>query len=124
MNNLLLGVGGQLTVKPYVLPFWGKALSKRALLRKVLPRSGPGIRASGRGESPCRVAETTQPADNAMMCLALRSLLDLVKRASAPGASPNSGIGCPDRSRVGRIVECCLKQKEAYGLHPASKNSN
>jgi len=29
-----------------------------------------------------------------------------VETASAPGASPSSGIGCPDRPRVGRIVEC------------------
>ena len=37
------------------------------LLRKVLPRSGLGNHASGRGESLCRGAETTQLKDNAMI---------------------------------------------------------
>ena len=42
-------------------------------LRKVLPRSGLGHRASDKGENPCRDAETTQLVDYAMIHLVMRS---------------------------------------------------
>jgi len=62
------------------------------LLRKVLPHSGPGIHASGRSESSCRGAETTQPADYAMIRVWRWGLCWIWWNGqSAPGASPNSG---------------------------------
>ena len=55
---MLLGVGGQLTVNQKKL---------YGLLRKVLSHSESGNHASGKGESPCGGAETTQPKENAMI---------------------------------------------------------
>ncbi len=64
--------------KSYILGwFWGVVAGRRwtvdgelpsgFLLRKVLSRSEPGHRASGRGESLCRGTETAQPATHAMI---------------------------------------------------------
>ena len=93
--------------------------SRRISLRKVLPRSGPGNHANDKGENPCRDAETTQLKEYAMIQFVVEVSLRFDETCqSAPGASPNVEVSCPDCSKVGRIVECRLKQKEAYGLHP------
>ena len=92
------------------------------LLRKVLSHSESGYRSSGKGESPCRGAETTQPLDYAMIHLVMRSLKDLMKRPICSWSKPK----CRDQlfrlleGRVHRRIP--LKQKEAYGLDPAPSN--
>ena len=71
-NTIVELVGSRWTVHGFVL-------------RKVLPRSGLGIYASGRGESLCRGEETTQPMDHAMIHeLVLRSPMGIVETANLP----------------------------------------
>ena len=74
---MLLGVGERLTVDTYGV-----------LLRKVLAHSESGNRVSGRGESPCRGAETTQSVGNAMIHLVMRSPQDLMKRPICSWSKP------------------------------------
>ena len=57
-------------------------------LRKVLPRSGLGNHASGRGENLCRGAETTQLKDKAMIHMVMRSPWELMKRPLCPQSKP------------------------------------
>jgi len=52
----------------------------------------------------------------------MRSSKDLMKRANLSLEQVQTvGISCSDCLQVGRIVECRLKQKGAYGLHPAAQ---
>ena len=87
------------------------------VLRKVLPHSGLGTYSSRRGESLCRGSETTQPMNNAMIQVVVEVFVGIDETCqSAPGASLNGGISCPDCSQVRRLVECCLKTEG--GLRP------
>ena len=103
----MLGVGGRFT-------------ANFCLLRKVLSHSESGHRASGKGESPCRGTETTQPTDYAMIHLVMRSLWDLMKRPICSWSKPKC------RDQLFRLLEgrahrrIPSEQKEAYGLDPAS----
>lgn len=83
------------------------------------PHSGPGCRASGRDESPYRRNRNDTASGKGDDGFDPEVPAGFGETAPVPGASPSSGIGCPDRPRVGRIVECRLKQKGAYGLHLA-----
>ena len=54
------------------------------MLRKVLPHSGLGNHASGRGESLCRGTETTQPMNYAMIHLDVEVFIGFDETANLP----------------------------------------